>query len=991
MTFYDNYTFTAKSYDPSNNGKLDIGTNSNGDALPSAASVMTRSLPTGTRVRAIENAADLTQGKWMETVNYYDDKGRVIQTQGDNYKGGADVAITRYSFTGISITSYMVHNNAGAGISNLSLKTNMNYDARGRLLNIQKSINNGTAKTTVVNTYDELGQLKTKGLGINPLSPPNPLETLTYDYNVRGWLLGVNRSFAKNTSTSYTNFFGFDLGYDKTTISITGGTSGNYAAAQYNGNIAGMVWRSAGDGEIRKYDFSYDNTNRVLSADFNQYTSNSFNKTANVDFSVSNLTYDANGNILSQRQMGLKPGNSSLIDALGYTYISNSNQLQNVIDSNNDAQTVLGDFRYSPSYTAALGSSKTTSAVDYGYDVNGNLIQDKNKDITSITYNYLNLPAVITVTAKGTITYIYDAMGNKLEKRTVDNTTSSALQTTTTYLGNFAYQNNILQYFGHEEGRIRKAADGVTFTYDYFLKDHLGNVRMMLTEEQKTDAYPTLDFEGTANTSAVTNQDAVWSNSSGAAVDVVGTRTARPAGMGTSTTNGSYTKLITKSSPGGAIGAAMLLKVMSGDQINTSVDYYWPSTTVNNSHADGIGTLTSSLLLALANSSAVSAAVKGSVPTINSGLTADPNVISAITTPENNSSGSSQPKAYLHVLFFNEEFIFDNVNSVVQQIGNTSNALATISKVVTVKKNGYAYVYFSNESDNSVYFDNFKLTDVRGPELEENHYYPFGLTMAGISSTALNLGNPENNKLYNSGSELQHHEFSDGSGLELYTTNLRDLDPQLGRWWQIDPKPDMAMSPYSAMNNNPIRFNDPLGDTGSHPIVPIVPLKPVNTKSSQDNTTVNHTGDPKIPVQKGTQIMVLGDGADESGNNGSKLDPKKRTITVNLGSKGDLPILNAAISPVPSSPDEIKEITLDHFVEINQKAADVVKDNQESTNGTNSNTGNTNKVSEKKNVVTYHRSTGIKTENGHLVDQNVPATDTVPLQKISPDYIYPLQ
>lgn len=109
---------------------------------------------------------------------------------------------------------------------------------------------------------------------------------------------------------------------------------------------------------------------------------------------VSNLTYDANGNILSQAQKRLKGNVSEFIDQLTYTYNDYLNRLKNVIDASNDPYTKLGDFRASQTYMAQLGT-KTAGATDYDYDVNGNLKLDNNKDIESITYNHLNLPQTI--------------------------------------------------------------------------------------------------------------------------------------------------------------------------------------------------------------------------------------------------------------------------------------------------------------------------------------------------------------------------------------------------------------------------------------------------------------------------------------------------------------------------------------------------------------------------------------------------------------------
>jgi RHS repeat-associated protein len=108
--------------------------------------------------------------------------------------------------------------------------------------------------------------------------------------------------------------------------------------------------------------------------------------------------------------------------------------------------------------------------------------------------------------------------------------------------------------------------------------------------------------------------------------------------------------------------------------------------------------------------------------------------------------------------------------------------------------------------------------------LRQNHYYPFGLTMQGISSKA--AGSLINRNKFNEGTELQNQEFSDGNGLELYATNFRSLDPQIGRFWQVDALSEASYenSQYAYASNNPVLRNDPSGlkDTVFKTLAPVV-------------------------------------------------------------------------------------------------------------------------------------------------------------------------
>jgi len=244
---------------------------------------------------------------------------------------------------------------------------------------------------------------------------------------------------------------------------------------RYNGNISETFWRTESDDILRKYEYYYDDLNRLLEANYfkpgqgpapNNY--------------MEHLNYDKNGNITSLKRNGDLDSDGMmpehLIDDLIYVYHPQKpNQLMKVTDDSNSTE----GFK-----------DGTNTGDDYAYDGNGNLTSDQNKGIDAIYYNHLNLPTKIIFGNGYRISYLYNAIGQKVSKKV-----EADAITTTDYLSGFQYTNAKLNFFPHAEGYVNVIEFKGRLNYNYVFNytDHLGNIRLSYATDPTTAALKVIE------------------------------------------------------------------------------------------------------------------------------------------------------------------------------------------------------------------------------------------------------------------------------------------------------------------------------------------------------------------------------------------------------------------------------------------------------------------------------------------------------------------
>ncbi|WP_425637958.1 DUF6443 domain-containing protein [Algoriphagus yeomjeoni] len=719
VNYYDSYAaLTGYSY------QVNTG-------FDAQASTRVHGLQTGMKVKNLETGAFYT------TVLYYDNKGQVIQTISEHQLGGEIRTSTKYNFEGQPTLSLTSSTNTGVA----AILRSYNYNVIGQLAYIDHTID-GTTRRIVQNTYNDLGQLTVKSF------PEITSGNQTYTYNIRGWL--------KTLGSSLTD------GYTQTNYYQESGAT----APRYNGNISRIDWGgkegSGGAFKTRTYNYNYDHANRLKTANFT--ASGEANR-----FNVTGITYDANGNIYSMERKNQRTSSTyETVDDLEYSYFRFSNRLSQVKDNNLSTNYTAKDF-------------KDWGTAAYGYDENGNMTANVDKEITLITYNHLNLPQEITFESGAQLRFAYDAAGNKLTQKVYNS--SGTLTKTQDYIGEIVLLDGALDYLIHEEGRLVAEVDGLWG--EYYLKDHLGNIRQVLR------APTSQSFMATMETQNAEAEEMAFSM-------VSESRQTEPEH---NVTVGGNQVAWLNANRGRMVGPGRTQEIYAGDSLKLQVHgKYLEDKKQKANAASFMASGGKERLVADLNELALSNQRAGGANPIALLNLAD---ILAKDLQSRFLSGGA-PEAYLIYALYDEDSNRYEVGKKVLT-KNAANQHEVLEEEMYISKDGYMETFVVNETSEDVWFDNMMVMSTTPVIVQENHYDPWGLELTGLG---YQYGGIKANKYLYNGKELIEDE-----GLQYYDYGARMYDATIGRWGSVDPMAEIyhAFSPYNYTLNNPVKLIDANG------------------------------------------------------------------------------------------------------------------------------------------------------------------------------------
>jgi RHS repeat-associated protein len=470
-TYYDDYDYDGDGT-PDTGASYDAPPSSHASFYDGSANAFVRGKMTGDRTFVLQSSPSL----YLTGSTFYDRRDRVIQTKATNHLDGDDVSWAQYNFAGWLLRNRREHTSkpGGGALKSLVINERYTYDERGRAKNTYHQIGDSAPEQTISEqTYNDWGQESRKRIAKQGSYFG---QSIDYTYNILGWLKGINTISNSNIcNTVYSDLFSQELSY----FSVPSGVSG---VAQKSGNISAVQWRSHGDdNKIKAYGFEYDDYGRLEEANYvEKYNSST---SAQDRYSVNSLSYDLNGNIETLVRKGKKgDGSYGIIDNLTYDYSTSSTISHDRLSRISDATDLAAGF-----------TAPGTGWQDFTYDQRGNLTSQDNSAISSLTPNVFNLPQQI-VKSGVTTEIIYDGRGNKLAQFTTG-------QPRKDYLGGIETSGTNFEAIMHEEGRA--VLEG-TWKYEYVLRDHLGNTRVVFRSEsgtsisvQSTHAYYPFGMENT--------------------------------------------------------------------------------------------------------------------------------------------------------------------------------------------------------------------------------------------------------------------------------------------------------------------------------------------------------------------------------------------------------------------------------------------------------------------------------------------------------------